>query len=93
MLMYWASLEFACANGFQIFDFGRSTYGSGTFRFKEQWGAKPIPLHWYYWLSQNGPLPELNPSNPKYRAAISAWKMLPVGITKVVGPWIARRLP
>jgi len=29
----------------ESFDFGRSTAGSGTYRFKEQWGAVPRQLH------------------------------------------------
>lgn len=47
MLLYWTFLEFASDNGFPIFDFGRSTPGEGTYRFKRQWGATPSPLHWY----------------------------------------------
>ncbi|HCY86274.1 MAG TPA: peptidoglycan bridge formation protein FemAB [Desulfobacteraceae bacterium] len=46
MLLYWRFLEFACRQGFQHFDFGRSTPGEGTFRFKTQWGATPVFLHW-----------------------------------------------
>ena len=45
MLLYWTCLEFACAQGYRTFDFGRSTVGEGTYRFKEQWGAKPHPLY------------------------------------------------
>ena len=33
------------------FDFGRSTLDGGTFRFKRQWGAQPLQLHWHYWLA------------------------------------------
>jgi len=46
MLLYWGFLKFATDNGFSLFDFGRSTPGEGTFRFKKQWGAKPSFLHW-----------------------------------------------
>lgn len=46
MMLYWAFLKFAADNGYPIFDFGRSTPGEGTFRFKKQWGAEPAPLHW-----------------------------------------------
>src|SRR5262249_4388546 len=40
MLMYWHLLERAVLRGQSFFDFGRSTPGSGTYRFKEQWGAQ-----------------------------------------------------
>jgi len=46
MLLYWNFLKFASDKGYKTFDFGRSTPGEGTFRFKQQWGAKPLFLHW-----------------------------------------------
>lgn len=46
MLLYWTFLKFAADNNYPAFDFGRSTPGEGTFRFKKQWGAYPKYLHW-----------------------------------------------
>jgi FemAB-related protein (PEP-CTERM system-associated) len=93
MLLYWSSLKFACEKGYRIFDFGRSNPGEGTYKFKKQWGAKPVQLYWHYWLRNNGTLPELNPKNPKYQIAIKIWQKLPVGLTKLIGPMIVRNLP
>lgn len=93
MLMYWTSLKFGCNSGYKFFDFGRSTPGEGTYRFKEQWGAKPFPLYWYYWVRDGKAMPELNPKNPKYSAAINIWKKLPVGLTRLIGPSIVKNLP
>jgi serine/alanine adding enzyme len=93
MLLYSAALEYGCRAGYRVFDFGRSTPGSGTYHFKQQWGAKPFPLHWYYWLSNGGSFPEINPQNPKFRLAIEVWKRLPVSITRIVGPSIVRNIP
>ena len=93
MLLYSAALEFGCGAGYRVFDFGRSTPGSGTYHFKQQWGATPFPLHWYYWLSNGGALPEISPQNPKFRLAIEVWKRLPVRITQIVGPAIVRNIP
>lgn len=93
MLLYWSALEFACEKGYRIFDFGRSTPGEGTYRFKEQWGAKPVQLYWHYWLKEGRSLPELNPHNPKYQLAIRLWKKLPVPVTRILGPMIVRNLP
>ena len=42
MLLYGKVLEYACEQGFQLFDFSRSSPDSGTYRFKEQWGLSPI---------------------------------------------------
>jgi len=93
MLMYWSCLEFACRGGFRSFDFGRSTAGGGTYRFKEQWGALPHPLYWHYWMNGGKPLPELNPGNPKFRLAIALWKRLPLTVTRSLGPLIVKNLP
>ena len=93
MLLYWTCLEWACTNGFAVFDFGRSTVGESTFRFKEQWGAQPHQLYWYYWLRNGGPIPQVNPSNPKYRAAIALWQRMPIGLTRVIGPRIVKYIP
>lgn len=93
MLLYWSSLGFACEKGYRVFDFGRSTPGESTYKFKEQWGAKPVQLYWYYWMRDGGPLPELNPKNPKYQLAIKIWQKLPVGLTRIIGPIIVKNIP
>src|SRR5690606_25614950 len=38
MLLYWAFMEEAIRRGVRTFDFGRCSPGSGTHRFKLQWG-------------------------------------------------------
>jgi FemAB-related protein (PEP-CTERM system-associated) len=93
MLLYWSCLEFACGNGFRVFDFGRSTPEESTCRFKEQWGAKPSPMPWSYWIQAGGKMPDLSPRNRKYRLAIEAWKRLPLSVTKLLGPRIVRNIP
>jgi FemAB-related protein (PEP-CTERM system-associated) len=93
MLLYWRMLRFAAEKGFRVFDFGRSTAGSGPHRFKLQWSSQEVPLYWHYWLSKGDHLPELNPDNPKYRMAIWLWRRLPLAITKWIGPRLARCLP
>jgi serine/alanine adding enzyme len=93
MLLYWSVLSFAIEHGYRFFDFGRSTPGEGTYQFKAQWGATPTPLYWHYWLRTPGPLPEINPKNKKYRAAIEIWKRLPLPITRLIGPCIVRNIP
>jgi serine/alanine adding enzyme len=93
MLMYWTALEYACARGFRQFDFGRSSPGTGNFRFKEQWGARPMQLYWDYWLRHGGPAPDLNYANPRYRPAIWLWKQLPLTVANRLGPRIIRSIP
>ena len=93
MLLYWNVLEYACERGFKTFDFGRSTPDSGTYRFKKQWGAEPGQLYWHYWLRNGSEPPRLNPANPKYHFAVSAWRRLPLALANRLGPLIVRNLP
>ena len=93
MLLYWSALKFAVEKGYSTFDFGRSTPGEGTFKFKEQWGAKPVKLFWHYWVRDGGPVPEINPKNPRYNAVINIWKRLPLSVTKLLGPGIVKNIP
>jgi len=92
-LLYWRIIEHAIASGFKTLDFGRSTPNEGTFQFKQQWGAVPRPLHWEYVLRDGAPLPNLSPSNPRFRKAIDLWTRLPLPITNWIGPHIVRSIP
>lgn len=93
MFLYWSILCFAIGNDFRFFDFGRSTIGSGTHRFKKQWGSEDVPLYWTYWVPEGNSLPNLNPENPRYRLAIRFWQQLPIPVTNLFGPPLAKRLP
>ena len=92
-LLYWEAIRFAISRGCRGFDFGRSTPNEGTYNFKKQWGAEPVQLYWQYLLEEGRALPELNPKNPKYEAAITLWKRLPVALTRLMGPGIVRNIP
>jgi FemAB-related protein (PEP-CTERM system-associated) len=93
MRMYWEMLKYAVEANAGAFDFGRSTVDSGTYRFKAQWGARPVQLHWHYWLPRAAELPKLNHSNPKYARAAALWRRMPLWCANVLGPLIARYLP
>lgn len=92
-LLYWKIIEHGIDTRHASLDFGRSTPNEGTYHFKEQWGARPEPLFWEYVMLGARGLPNLSPSNPKYRAAIEVWTRLPVGLTKLIGPHIVRSIP
>lgn len=90
--MYWSVMEKACREGVTVFDYGRSTVGSGAYRFKKHWGFEPEPLSYQYFLVGADSVPNLNPSNPRYRFLINAWKRLPLPLAGFIGPSIARVL-
>lgn len=92
-LLYWAAIEYACKNGYKFCDMGRSNIDSGPYKFKKQWGPIIQPLFWQYYLYKANKIPALNPTNPKFSLAIKIWKRLPLIITKLIGPLIAKHIP
>ena len=92
MLMYWQLLKRAVERGQAVFDFGRSTVESNTFRFKKQWGAQPQPAVWQYYV-RKGSVGDLRPESAKYRRLIATWRHLPVWLTRLIGPAIVRGIP
>jgi FemAB-related protein (PEP-CTERM system-associated) len=94
MLLYWAMLSFGCENGYGFFDFGRSTPEEGTYRFKKQWGATPIPLHWYGFGKKEagGSVDARGYDAGKFDMAIRMWKKLPVSWSRILGPLVRRHV-
>lgn len=92
-LLCWAALRWACERGCRTFDFGRSQWGTGTFRFKAKWGAEPEPLYYQYYLRRGSGIPDpalRAEERAAYRWARWAWQRLPVALTRLVGPPIVR---
>ncbi|MCI0463328.1 MAG: FemAB family PEP-CTERM system-associated protein [Gemmataceae bacterium] len=92
MLMYWHLLQRAVERRQDVFDFGRSSEGSNTYRFKKQWGASASPAEWQYHLLSGG-VGDVRPDNPRYGLMIRLWRWLPVWMTRVLGPRIVRGIP
>ena len=90
--MYWEIMERARQRGCRIFDFGRSKQGTGAFDFKRFWGFEPEPLHYEYFLVKARAVPNLSPTNPKYERMIRLWRKMPLGITQLIGPPLAKYL-
>lgn len=93
MWMYRKILSYAISNKYKFFDFGRSTINAGTYKFKKQWGAEPYQHYWYYLQDQNAPAPELNPDNKKMKFLIRIWQLMPVWLSKAIGPIVIRNIP
>ena len=89
MLLYWEMLCYSIEKKYKYFDFGRSTPGEGTFKFKEQWGAKPEQLFWYHYNTRVIPEDEPNGKKEKF---IKVWSKLPLPVTRVLGPVIRRQV-
>ncbi|MBU8933972.1 MAG: FemAB family PEP-CTERM system-associated protein [candidate division Zixibacteria bacterium] len=92
-LLYWEVIKRCIERGSRVFDFGRSSEGAGTYRFKKQWLKEPKIQTWQYRLLSIDSLPELNPSNPRFRMAISIWRRMPIWLANIIGPKIVTKLP
>jgi FemAB-related protein (PEP-CTERM system-associated) len=92
MLLYWQLLERTVNRGQAVFDFGRSTVDSNTFKFKKQWGAEPHPATWQYY-PRSGDVGDMRPDNPRYQRLIRIWQKLPLRLTRWIGPAIVRGIP
>ena len=90
--MYWAVMERARERGLRIFDYGRSKRGTGAFDFKRYWGFEPEPLFYEYFLVRAREMPNLSPTNPRYERLINLWRKLPLWVTRLVGPPVAKFL-
>jgi FemAB-related protein (PEP-CTERM system-associated) len=102
MLLYWSLLENSVERGFSVFDFGRSTAGEGTYRFKAQWGAQPVPLVWNVLQFRkkqiaggNAPavhaVPNQNEASFDTRAfAAKLWRLCPACFVNRTGPIIRK---
>ena len=92
MLLYWSLMEESVRRGASTFNFGRCSPGSGTHRFKSQWGTEDQPLPWTQW-ARGGVAATPNPDSAKFRLATQVWSRLPVSVTNRLGPWLSRSLP
>jgi FemAB-related protein (PEP-CTERM system-associated) len=90
--MYWELMRRACERGFRIFDYGRSKKGTGAYSFKKNWGFQAVPLPYEYLLINATAVPDISPLNPRYRIFVSVWKRLPLSVSKLIGPKIAKYL-
>jgi serine/alanine adding enzyme len=91
-ILYWDAMCHAVHRGDKIFDFGRSSRDSGTYKFKILWGANPRQLYWQfkYFGRETNYIPD--EGSLKYRMATWAWRRLPVGLSKIIGPKIRKNI-
>jgi FemAB-related protein (PEP-CTERM system-associated) len=85
MLLYWTMLRYGVDHGCSWFDFGRSSPGAPTCRFKLQWGAVMQPLVWHVF--------SFKPFDwdPTEESLIEdTWKMLDLEKSRRRGPSIRR---
>jgi len=92
MLLYWAFMERAIESGINVFNFGRCTPGSGTHRFKLQWGTREEALWWYGHASSQA-VTTPSPTDSAFSWGPRIWRRLPASVATAVGPSIVRFIP
>jgi FemAB-related protein (PEP-CTERM system-associated) len=92
MLLYWSFLERAIQAGLRSFDFGRSTPGSGTHRFKQQWGARDLPLYWFRETRRAGNSTP-NKDQGSFSLATRVWRHVPVPLATLIGARLRGGIP
>ena len=90
--MYWELMRHSADEGLTSFDFGRSKYNTGPYKFKKNWGFEPTPLPYEYYLVNTDKMPDVNPNNPRYRRLVDIWRRLPLPLANLLGPPLARSL-
>jgi len=86
--LYWAGIRLGIESACHTFDFGRSTFGSGIFEFKRQWGPTPVQPYWStLYLSPRA-------ASPRHRKSLQTisrlWRYMPLGVARTVGPGLRR---
>lgn len=92
MLLYWDTIRAACLHGARRFDFGRSTRGAGTYRFKRQWGAVERPLFWYRLPIGASRAAPADDRHDHAANLVRMWRRLPLTLTRCVGPYFRKYL-
>ncbi|MDD5072137.1 MAG: FemAB family PEP-CTERM system-associated protein [Patescibacteria group bacterium] len=88
--LYWETIKRCAGNDYSYFDFGRSQAKSGTFHFKQQWGANPKQLYYYRYSSNNK---AITSDKDKYYFAAKIWRRLPLSFVNLVGPGLRKYIP
>jgi FemAB-related protein (PEP-CTERM system-associated) len=91
-LLYWEAIEWACKNGYQYFNFGRTEPGNETLlKFKSKWGTDNFKIPYYYYPK----LPKLismQRTGFKHRLITGTWRRMPITLMKIIGPVLYKHL-
>ncbi len=88
----WQIMCRAAEKGCTRFDFGRSKKETGSYQWKQNLGFESRPLYYEYELIKDREMPNLSPTNPKYKYFIETWKRLPLPVSRMLGPMLSKYL-
>ena len=88
-------IKYACENGYELVDFGRTRKGTGVQRFKEKgWGVLRIPLcTYYFFLCRKTKNPLETVLDTEANLYTKVWrKLVPTSLTPTLGRFIRKRI-
>jgi FemAB-related protein (PEP-CTERM system-associated) len=94
-LLFDEYIKYACENGYELVDFGRTRMDTGVHSFKEKgWGCEQVPLNKYYFFMRGK---MRNPLDMQLSSSMNiyakAWRTLcPTSLTPIFGFWIRQRV-
>ncbi|MEP6495574.1 MAG: FemAB family XrtA/PEP-CTERM system-associated protein [bacterium] len=93
MLVYWELMERMVGAGARLFNFGRCSKDSGTYKFKMQWGGREEELWWYQQTRDAEEASTPSPDQGIFAMATRVWQRLPLSVANQLGPRIVRSIP
>lgn len=90
--LYFELMDHARQRGMTHFDFGRSKAGSGPAAWKHNWGFEARQLRYARWQAAGQPVRDASAQSPRYAQMVAMWKKLPLWLSNMLGPFIARQL-
>ncbi len=90
---YLSLMERGVANGYRIFDFGRTRIdNAGSSNFKRFHGFEPKKLGYQRLVLNGQAAPKTSPTDARYKAIRSIWPMLPLSMTRMLGRYVSPHL-
>jgi hypothetical protein len=87
--LYWEAIRYAFDQGCARVDFGRSSKGEGTYRFKQQWLARESNLYRYQFDDKGHFLEQAwHVSQGKLGWTRNVWAKLPLKLANTLGPML-----
>lgn len=90
-LMYYHLMRIAQEKG-KKFNFGRSKYNTGSFKYKTLWGFEPIETEHYMIPIGKKKIPDIRANNPEFSRKIELWKKLPEWLAHYLGAKILKQI-
>ena len=89
---FWTAIEYACRNGFEYFDFARSTMGSSSHIFKQKYNSNTVQIYYQYYLNKSA-IPSYDLLKPRHQMFVKIWQNIPIKISKSIGPALRKFIP